>query len=132
MAASAGRNITLTWGSDSPPENIAGVKEKSLTLNNEPVDISSDDDLGWRAILSEAGQKQVELKLSGVTKDRKVLADWFANALTQAVVLTYEDGAAISGSFFLSEYADKGNFKDATSFDITLMSTGTITYTPAA
>ena len=50
-------------------------------------------------------------------------------ALTQAVVLTYENGAAIAGQFFMSEYSDKGNFKDAVSFDATLMSTGTIVYT---
>ena len=59
MAASVGRNITLTWGNDSPPEGIAGVKEKDLTLNGAPIDISSDDDAGWRALLTVPGQKQV-------------------------------------------------------------------------
>ena len=125
MTASVGRNVTLTWGG----AGIAGVKEKSFTLNNEPIDITSDDDGGWRTILDEPGQKQVELKVSGVTKDRQLIADWFANSLRQAAVLTHEDGAKISGDFFLSEYSDKGNFKDAVSFDATLMSTGTIVYT---
>lgn len=132
MTAQVGRSLTLTWGSDSPPEGIAGVKEKSFTLNAEPIDISSDDDNGWRALLTIPGQKQVELKVSGVTKDRQLMADWFAGTLTQAVTLTYLDGASISGNFFLSEYADKGNFKDGVAFDATLMSTGTITHTPAA
>ena len=31
MTASVGRNVTLTWGG----AGIAGVKEKSFTLNNE-------------------------------------------------------------------------------------------------
>jgi predicted secreted protein len=66
---------------------------------------------------------------SGVTKDRDLMADWFLSQLTQAVVLTYENGATIAGQFFLSEYSDKGNFKDAVSFDATLMSTGAIVYT---
>ena len=83
-------------------------------------------------MLTVPGQKQIELKVSGVTKDRKLLADWFAGTLTQNATLTYDDTAKISGNFFLSEYSDKGNFKDATAFDATLMSTGTITYTPAA
>jgi predicted secreted protein len=130
MGASVGRNITLAWG--SPPTGIAGVKEKALTLSGEPIDISSDDDHGWRMLLAVPGQKQVELKVSGITKDRKLIADWFAGALTQAVTLTYEDGAAITGQFFLSEYSDKGNFKDATAFDATLMSTGAVTYAAAA
>jgi predicted secreted protein len=129
MTASVGRNITLVLG--TPPAPIAGVKEKSATFSGEPIDISSDDDGGWRTLLAVPGQKQVELKVSGVTKDRKLLADWFAGATTKAIALTYEDGAKIAGEFFLSEYADKGNFKDATSFDATLMSSGEITYTAA-
>ena len=125
MTAGVGRNVTLTWGGSG----ISGVKEKSLSLNNEPIDITSDDDAGWRNILGTPGQKQVELKVSGVTKDRDLMADWFLSALTQAVMLTYENGATIAGQFFLSEYSDKGNFKDAVSFDATLMSTGAIVYT---
>ena len=125
MTAGVGRNVTLTWGG----AGIAGVKEKSFTLNNEPIDTTSDDDGGWRTILDEPGQKQVELKVSGLTKDRQLIADWFTNSLRQAVVLAYEDGATIRGDFFLSEYSDKGNFKDAVSFDATLMSTGAIIYT---
>ena len=125
MIAGVGRNVTLSWGGSG----IAGVKEKDFTLNNEPIDISSDDDGGWRTILETPGQKQVELKVSGVTKDRQLIADWFSGDLIQAVVLTYEDGATIAGDFFLSEYSDKGPFKDAIAFDATLMSTGTIVYT---
>lgn len=132
MAATVGRNVTLTWGADSPPEGIAGVKEKDVAINGEPIDITSDDDNGWRVLLTVPGQKQIDFKVTGVTKDRKLLADWFAGLLTQNATLTYEDGATISGNFFLSAYSDKGNFKDATAFDATLMSTGTIVYTPAA
>ena len=129
MTASVGRNITLSWGSPAAP--IAGVKEKALTVSGEPIDISSDDDAGWRTLLAVPGQKQIELKVSGVTKDRHLLADWFAGTTTKAVTLTYEDGAHLAGQFFLSEYSDKGNFKDATAFDATLMSTGAVTYTAA-
>ena len=125
MTAGVGRNVILSWGG----AGIAGVKEKTLTLNNEPIDITSDDDGGWRNILAIPGQKQVEIKVSGVTKDRGLMANWFSSALTQAVVLTYENGATIAGNFFLSEYSDKGNFKDAVAFDATLMSTGVIVYT---
>jgi predicted secreted protein len=131
MTAQVGRDATLGWGDESPQLGIAGIKEKSLTLNAEPIDISSDDDAGWRALLATPGQKTVELKVSGVTKDRQLIADWFAGNLTQTATLTYDDGAKVSGQFFLSEYSDKGNFKDAVAFDASLMSTGVITYTPA-
>ena len=64
MTASVGRNITLSWGAPATP--IAGVKEKALTVSGEPIDISSDDDAGWRTLLAVPGQKQIELKVSGV------------------------------------------------------------------
>jgi predicted secreted protein len=131
MTASVGREITLIWGSDSPPEGIAGVKQKDLSISGEAIDVTTGDDAGWRTLLSVPGQKHVELKVSGVAQDHKLLADWFAGNLTQAVTLTYEDGATLTGNFFLSEYGDKGAFKDAVTFDATLMSTGVITYTPA-
>ena len=132
MAATVGRNVTMTWGSDSPPQGIAGVKEKSVTIAGEPIDITSDDDSGWRSLLTVPGQKQIDIKISGVTKDHLLLADWFNGNLTQEVILTYPDGAHISGSFYLSEYAEKASYKDAVSFDATLMSTGTIAYSPTA
>ena len=47
MTASVGRNIILNWGA----QPIAGVKEKALTVSGEPIDISSDDDAGWRSLL---------------------------------------------------------------------------------
>jgi hypothetical protein len=37
-AAPLSQNVTLTWGGSG----ISGVKEKSLSLNNEPIDITSD------------------------------------------------------------------------------------------
>ena len=72
-----------------------------------------------------------ELKVTGVTKDHHLMADWFNGDLVQAVTLTYEDGATITGQFYLSEYGDKGSFKDAVTFDATLQSTGVIEFTPA-
>ena len=59
MTASVGRNITLTWGSDFPPEGVAGVKEKALTLSGEPIDISSDDDFGM-AFLAHGSRSEAD------------------------------------------------------------------------
>lgn len=132
MAASVGREVTLTWGNSSPALAIAGVKQKDLSISGEPIDITSDDDNGWRTLLSVPGQKHIELKVSGVTKAHTLMTDWFNGDLTQAVVLTYADGATLTGDFYLSEYGDKGSYKDAVTFDATLMSTGVISFTPAA
>lgn len=123
-----GRKIILTWGGAT----FAGVRERSIALNGEPIDVSSDDDDGWRQILSEAGENTVELSVSGVTTNNNLTTDWFAETRTKAVTITYPDGGVIAGSFFLASLQDTGPYKEATTFEATFQSTGEITYTPPA
>lgn len=52
MTASAGRQITVHFGGNSPTDLLAGVREKGVELNGEPIDITSDDDDGWRTLLT--------------------------------------------------------------------------------
>lgn len=122
----AGRDLELTWNAAA----IGGVREKSITINGEPIDVTSDDDDGWRNLLTVAGQNQIDVSISGVTKSHALKADWFAGTRTRAVVITYPDGDTISGNFFLSAYTETGTYNDATTFEATLMSDGVITYTP--
>lgn len=130
MAASVGRSITFTWGNDSPPEEIPGVREKSAALNGEPIDITADDSSGWRELLSVAAQDQVDISLSGVTKNDALKQDWFGGTRTQVATITYEDGGVLTGTFFLVSYTDTGAYNDAVTFEAELQSSGTVTYTP--
>ncbi len=127
MAKFLGRAITLTWGGAA----IAGVREKGISLEGEAIDVSDDDSAGWRELLSEHGEKMVNLSLSGVTKTDALKEAWFNGTLLDAVVLTYPDGGIIAGNFLLPSYADTGPYKDSTTFECELQSSGVITYTPA-
>lgn len=122
----AGRDLELTWNAAA----IGGVREKGITINGEPIDVTSDDDDGWRNLLTIPGQKQVDISLSGVTKSHALKADWFGDNRTRAVVITYPDGDTLSGNFYLSEYSETGSYNDAVTFEATLMSDGVVTYTP--
>lgn len=128
MAGFSGRTISLTWDSAA----LAGVREKSVALNGEAIDITSDDDDGWRALLEEPGENQVNLSLSGVSKEDTLRADWFAGDRTKAVVLTYPNGGVLSGDFYLANYTDTGPYNDATTFECELQSTGEVSYTPGS
>jgi len=120
-----GRGIALTWGGSS----IGGVREKKKTLNGAPVDVTSDDDAGWRALISnDSGQNEVNLSLSGVTKTDLLKVDWFGNTRTKAVTMTYPNGGVMSGTFFMASYAETGSYKDAVTYDIELQSSGPVTY----
>jgi predicted secreted protein len=126
MPGFIGRRVVFTWGG----VEIEGVREKSAACNGEAIDVSSDDSDGWRELLSEAGENAVDISLSGVTKDKTLKTDWFAGNRTKTVELTYPDGGVLSGTFFLVSYTDTGPYKDATTFEATLQSSGPVTYTP--
>ena len=126
MTAHVGRSIQLTWNA----AEILGVRQKGIAMNGEAVDVTSDEDDGWRTLLAVSGQNEVTLTISGVTKSNVLLTDWFAGTRTRAVVVTYPDGGEISGNFFLSSYTDTGPYNDATTFEATLVSTGAVAYDP--
>lgn len=128
MAASAGRNLELKWGT----AEIPGVREKGLSLNGEPINVTSDEDSGRRMLLTVSAEDEVNVTLSGVTKSNTLKAAWFSNARTETVTITYPNGDVIEGSFFLASYTDNGPYNDATTFDAELRSTGEVTFTEPA
>ena len=126
MAAYVGRSVIMEWGGDEIP----GVREKGVKLDGTPVDVTSDEDGGWATLLTVAGENKVEISISGVTKSPHLKADWFAGTRTKTLTLTYPDGRELSGSFFLSSFTEKKPYKDASTFEAVLMSSGMVAFTP--
>jgi predicted secreted protein len=131
MAARVGRQCRFFFGGDSPADEIAGVREKGLECNGEPVDITSDEDLGVRTLLDNVvGVKAVNVTVSGVTKDTRIRDAWFAGQYSQPVRLEYPSGATIVGTFHLVSYSETEPYQEATTFQASLQSNGTVTLTP--
>ena len=77
MTARAGRKAVIYWREVGDTEWLlpTGVKEKSLTINNAPIDITSDDDDGWKTSLDEfSGMRDWSLKVGGVLKDNPLVS----------------------------------------------------------
>jgi predicted secreted protein len=130
MAGRIGRQVRFFFGGVSPADEILGVREKGIELNGEPIDVTSDEDLGVRILLDNtSAQDEVGISISGVTKDTRLKAAWFAGERTQSCRLEYPTGSTITGTFFLSSYTETEPYNDASTFEATLMSSGTITYT---
>lgn len=128
MAASVGRAIALTWGGAAVP----GVREKSVAMNGEPVNVTDGDDEGWRVLLEdEAAESEVSITISGVTKSPALRQAWLTGERTAEVVITYPDGDTLTGTFFLQSYTDTGPYNDATTFEATLLSSGAPEYEEA-
>lgn len=121
-----GRNQTLIWDGSE----IAGVRTKGFSVNGEAVDISDDDSAGWREVFEEAGLITVEISLSGLAKDWRLQAVAFnTTGRSKAVTLTGDNGAIISGNFYLQDYSQGMEYSGFTTFDATLISDGVISYT---
>lgn len=138
MAESIGRDMTLAIGADGMEVTITGVRTKSFTINNEPVDITNDDDDGWRDLLSEPGQKSVDFSCEGVVVDDAVralaiaAADVSTNALFTFPLLTGEmTAASLECQAVITSYAETGTYNDAVTFSLELQSKGAVTYTAA-
>lgn len=128
MSANIGRKLLIKRGSTV----IAGIRAKTISFGGEPVDITTDDDNGFRTLLAEAGQKKIDLSFEGVTKDNLLRqATLGANPgelLLTDVNILYPNGDTLSGNFFLTQLEETGNYNDAIKFSGSLQSSGEWTY----
>ena len=128
MAASSGRELLIKKGASV----IAGVRTKTVTINGEPIDVTTDDDSGFRTLLADPATRMIDLSVEGITKDdtlRAIVAGAGPQLLTD-ITIEYPDGAVIAGDFYLVSVEESGEYQDAVTFTATLQSSGAFTYTP--
>ena len=127
MAANVGRNLLLKTGSTV----IAGVRTKGIVVAGEVIDVTSDDDGGYRTSLAEAGQKSLDISVDGITKDAELRAAMLAGmTLTMTgLSIEYPNGDTITGDFLLVSVEESGSYNDAVTFTASIQSSGAWTYT---
>lgn len=118
---------------------LMGINSKSIAVAKEPIDVTTDEDNGYRCLLDVAGTKTLDISFSGVTKDailRGIINTEGGQMLTDIEVefpligAQTVSGDKISGSFFFNGYTENGGGSDgAIEFDGTMQSSGEWTYT---
>lgn len=128
MAAISGRKVRIKRGSTA----IAGARSDSITINNEPIDITEKDSAGWRTYLADVGVRSIDCEVEGILEDSTflALAVGTASSLLEAYTLEVDTIGDFSGNFYLASFAVTGEQADATTFTATIQSSGTITFTP--
>jgi TP901-1 family phage major tail protein len=127
MAGTNGRNLTIDWASTT----LVGVRSKGYTITNDYVDVTTDDDGGWRTLLANPGLRSVEVTVSGISSDQILIAEMMeatVDSETLTVQLPTTTGT-LSGSFLCSSFEQTGEHDGAVEFTATFMSAGTVTYT---
>ena len=126
MPATNGRNLTLSWDGSV----LAGVRTRGYTVTNDHVDVTSDDENGWRTLLAQPGLRSIEATVGGVSKDQILLAAMMQASITGktfVVNLPLTTGT-LTGSFHVTSFQETGEHDGAVEFTATFMSSGVVTY----
>ena len=132
MVAKLGRAVTFEIGDGSPLESIAGIQEKGISRAGSPIDVTSDEDGGWRVLLTDPGQNEVNISVSGVVKVDTLREMWHSADRTKIIRVTYPGGGILEGTFFMASYNEAKPFAGAITFDAEFQSSGAVEYTPAS
>lgn len=134
--AGNGRSLVLAHSTDSGSTYtaVAGVRTKSFTVANEHVDVTSDDSNGYRTLLAEPGNRTLDYSCSGVTENNTFRS--LALAATDSVALeyfqlTFDNGDTLEITGAIVSYAETGEHAGATTFEMSIQSSGTWTLTEA-
>jgi len=124
----SGRSVRISRNGS----NIVGARTDSVTLNNEPLDITDKDDSGWRTLLADTGLRSLSCEIEGVLKDDILLDDSVGTpttALLKECVVTISGIATFTGDFMLQGIQLGAEQADVVTFTATLESGETITAT---
>jgi TP901-1 family phage major tail protein len=133
MAGFNGRDLTIDWDDVT----LVGVRTRGINRNKDLVDVTTDDDGGWRKLLATPGVQSVEVTVAGITSDEVLLAEFY-NALATGETLTVNLPSALavpgseSGNFLISALETSAEHDGAVEFNVTFMSDGEVTYTASA
>ena len=113
-------------------EPIGGIRTKSFTIENEPIDVTTDDDDGIRKLLSEfAGTRSIDLSFDGIFKDETLLENaQNGTNFTDTWTIVLPSGGNISCEFFFTSLEISGEHEDAVEISGEAQSADEWTYTP--
>ena len=115
---------------------IAGVMQRSISINGEAIDITGDAANGWRMFDADVGLRSVDISVEGFSLDndntlRDMIMSPSPNLLLDNISIQYPNGDVMDGSFFFSSLEQSGASNEKLGFSATLQSSGEITITAA-
>lgn len=135
MAAQKGSALLLKLGNGATPvevfTTIGGLRSTSITINDEPVDITNKDSSGVRTLLAQAGVTSYSISGSGVFTDSTAENDMKAKfgdssyANFQIIVPAF---GTFTGPFMVASLEYAGEYNGEVTYSVTLESAGTVTF----
>jgi predicted secreted protein len=114
---------------------IVGVKSRGYNITHDMIDVTTDDDVGWRTLLDTPGLRSVEITLGIIGSTNTLLTALFALAAGE-IVTTLPSSLAvpgnITGDFLLASVEYTGDSDGVLEVSATFMSSGAVVYTASA
>jgi len=138
MTALAGKDFLLKAGDGAGPEvfsTIGGIRSKSLKINSESIDVTSEDSAQWREILDGAGITSMSVSGSGIFTDSTAARLVRTNCIGRTLMnfeLIDGGGTKFAGKFKVTSFETAGEYKGEQTYAISLESSGAVTVTPGA
>jgi TP901-1 family phage major tail protein len=132
MSAQKGRLVLIKVSAGGTPDvfsTVGGLRTKSLTVNNEQVDITESDTAPWRQLLGDAGLRSVSMSGTGVFKDDSAfnrVEDLSFTGALEDYQLVFGNGDYIQGQFQVASLQWAGDHDKEQQYDVTLESGGVV------
>jgi TP901-1 family phage major tail protein len=125
MSGFVGRDVEVRKGT-ATGTLLAGARTKSVAINNEPIDITTDDSDGFRELLAESAERHLDISIEGLTKDDVLIQLAVAgSALIDEFSIVFPDlSVVIRGDFRINNVQLGAEYNDAVTFTAELQSTG--------
>jgi TP901-1 family phage major tail protein len=135
MSAFVGRKAVLSFG--TPLVAIAALQTKTMTLGNEVIDVTSDDDLGFRKLLDDPATKTLDISFEGVTKDVVSLNSLITLSMSGTDIvedfsILFPAIGTMAGSFAVTSFEVGATYNEGSTFSCSIQSAGTFTWTAIA
>ena len=135
MAAQKGRDLLLKADSTGAGVfvTVAGLRNRSLSLNARPVDITNADSVnGWREVLDGAGVKSASVSGTGVFRDDaadETVRGYFFNGTIRNWQLIVPAFGIIQGAFQITALEYAGEYDGEVTYSLALESAGALSFT---
>lgn len=133
MAVEKGSAFLLKIGDGAVPPSfvtVAGLRTTQLSINGDPVNVTTKDSGGWRELLSGAGVRSVSVSAAGIFTGSAAEARIQAQALAGAIdayQLTFESGDRMEGRFLVTRLDYAGDYNGERTYTLALESSGPVT-----
>ena len=130
MPGQRGRDFVLKIGDGGAPEvftALGAARLVSLTINNQPADITAMKDSGCQTLAADAGVQMLEITLDGLFKDAAAEETLRLSAFNRTIKnyqLVFPNGDLLAAAFVIAAYHRAGAFDGLETFTVTLIRSG--------